>query len=106
MQGGGVKGDMRVPVASVYQRAGGVVGIVAVAASAPAAHPHIDHDEEQISRLAHHLSQISGDHDGLQVKLEEIKWLTGNVHLAYGYLKIFTWLPVDLLIIWWQFWNL
>nr|XP_045602835.1 uncharacterized protein LOC123761033 isoform X3 [Procambarus clarkii] len=70
-KGGGVKGDMRVPVASVYQRAGGVVGIVAVAASAPAAHPHIDHDEEQISRLAHHLSQISGDHDGLQVLDQE-----------------------------------
>ncbi|KAK8740388.1 hypothetical protein OTU49_002890, partial [Cherax quadricarinatus] len=62
---------MRVPAASVYQRAGGMVGCVAVAASAPAAHPHIDHDEEQISRLAHHLSQISGDHDGLQVLDQE-----------------------------------
>nr|XP_053639713.1 uncharacterized protein LOC128693874 [Cherax quadricarinatus] len=70
-KGGGVKADMRVPAASVYQRAGGMVGCVAVAASAPAAHPHIDHDEEQISRLAHHLSQISGDHDGLQVLDQE-----------------------------------
>ncbi|XP_071538356.1 uncharacterized protein ash1 isoform X2 [Panulirus ornatus] len=72
-KGGGVKGDMRVPAASVYRTGGvgGVVGCVGVAASTPAAHPHIDHDEEQISRLAHHLSQISNDHDGLQVLDQE-----------------------------------
>lgn len=58
---------MRVPAASVYRSGvGGVVGCV-TAPTTPATHPHIDHDEEQISRLAHHLSQISGDHDGLQV---------------------------------------
>ncbi|KAK4303465.1 hypothetical protein Pmani_024522 [Petrolisthes manimaculis] len=72
--GGGVKVDMRVPAASVYRSGGvgGMVGCVGVAASAPATHhPHMDHDEEQISRLAHHLSQISGDHDGLQVLDQE-----------------------------------
>lgn len=66
-----MKVDMRVPAASVYRSGvGGMVGCVGVAASAPATHhPHMDHDEEQISRLAHHLSQISGDHDGLQVSI-------------------------------------
>lgn len=65
-----MKGDMRVPVASVYRTGGvgGLMGCVGVAASAPTVHHHhIDHDEEQISRLAHHLSQI-GDHEGLQVR--------------------------------------
>ena len=65
-----MKGDMRVPVASVYRTGGvgGLMGCVGVAASAPTVHHHhIDHDEEQISRLAHHLSQISTDHEGLQV---------------------------------------
>lgn len=67
-----MKGDMRVPVASVYRTGGvgGLVGCVGVAASAPTVHHHhIDHDEEQISRLAHHLSQISSDHEGLQVSI-------------------------------------
>ena len=66
-----MKGDMRVPVASVYRTGGvgGLMGCVGVAASAPTVHHHhIDHDEEQISRLAHHLSQISSDHEGLQVR--------------------------------------
>lgn len=69
LQGGSGKGDMRVPAASVY-RSGGVGGVVGcvTAPTTPATHPHlVDHDEEQISRLAHHLSQISGDQDGLQV---------------------------------------
>lgn len=65
---------MRVPVASVYRTGGvgGLVGCVGVAASAPTVHHHhIDHDEEQISRLAHHLSQISSDHEeGLQVCMQ------------------------------------
>lgn len=67
-----MKGDMRVPVASMYRTGGvgGLVGCVGVAASAPTVHHHhIDHDEEQISRLAHHLSQISSDHEGLQVSI-------------------------------------
>ncbi|XP_042208202.1 uncharacterized protein LOC121856616 isoform X2 [Homarus americanus] len=87
--GGGVKADMRVPAASVYRTGGvgGVVGCVGVAASAPAAaHPHIDHDEEQISRLAHHLSQISGDHDGLQVlDQEDLAALLPDVSSGIGH---------------------
>ncbi|KAG0718933.1 hypothetical protein GWK47_051534 [Chionoecetes opilio] len=65
---------MRVPVASVYRGGGvgGLMGCVGVAASAPTTHHHhIDHDEEQISRLAHHLSQFSSDHEGLQVLDQE-----------------------------------
>lgn len=68
---------MRVPVASVYRTGGvgGLVGCVGVAASAPTVHHHhIDHDEEQISRLAHHLSQISSDHEGLQVSTDRLSF--------------------------------